>query len=133
MARRLRIEPRHCCLTKVCKRGKQMLAKPGVCCPLSARREHHARIRTRRRAHGAGESGTALCARQRSSRPLLERAGRLVSKEQLVQRLLCKGHPVSAKAIEVYVHRLRKKIPEDCARLATVRGLGLLRREVRHG
>jgi hypothetical protein len=41
---------------------------------------------------------------------LLARTGRLVSKEQLVDHLCEWGEEVSNNAIEVYVHRLRKKI-----------------------
>jgi len=55
---------------------------------------------------------------------LLQRAGRLVSKEQLVQHLCSWGDEVSNNAIEVYVHRLRKKIEQGPVRIATVRGLG---------
>ncbi len=55
---------------------------------------------------------------------LLQRAGRLVSKEHLVQALCSWGDEVSNNAIEVYVHRLRKKIEPGGVRIATVRGLG---------
>ena len=55
---------------------------------------------------------------------LLQRAGRLVSKDQLVTRLCEWGEEVSNNAIEVYVHRLRKKIEQGNLRIATVRGLG---------
>ena len=55
---------------------------------------------------------------------LLQRAGRLVSKDQLVERLCEWGEEVSNNAIEVYIHRLRKKIEKDPIRIATVRGLG---------
>src|SRR5450830_840450 len=55
---------------------------------------------------------------------LLERTGRLVSKEQLVDHLCEWGEEVSNNAIEVYVHRLRKKIEVGGIRIATVRGLG---------
>lgn len=55
---------------------------------------------------------------------LLQRVGRLVSKEQLVQQLCSWGDEVSHNAIEVYVHRLRKKIEIGPVRIATVRGLG---------
>ena len=54
---------------------------------------------------------------------LVQRAGRLVSKDQLVQHLCEWGDEVSTNAIEVYVHRLRKKL-EPGATIATVRGLG---------
>ena len=55
---------------------------------------------------------------------LLQRAGRLVSKDQLVERLCEWGDEVSNNAIEVYIHRLRKKIEKGPIRIATVRGLG---------
>ncbi len=55
---------------------------------------------------------------------LLQRTGRLVSKEQLVDHLCEWGEEVSNNAIEVYVHRLRKKIEVGGVRIATVRGLG---------
>ncbi len=55
---------------------------------------------------------------------LLQCAGRLVSKDQLVQRLCQWGDEVSNNAIEVYIHRLRKKIEQGPVRIATVRGLG---------
>ncbi len=55
---------------------------------------------------------------------LLARVGRLVSKEQLVDHLCGWGEEVSNNAIEVYIHRLRKKIEVDGIRIATVRGLG---------
>jgi len=55
---------------------------------------------------------------------LLQRTGRLVSKEQLVDHLCEWGEEVSNNAIEVYVHRLRKKIESGGVRIATVRGLG---------
>ena len=55
---------------------------------------------------------------------LLQRSGRLVSKEQLVERLCEWGEEVSHNAIEVYIHRLRKKIEQGPIRIATVRGLG---------
>jgi len=41
---------------------------------------------------------------------LLQRTGRLVSKDQLVERLCEWGEEVSNNAIEVYIHRLRKKL-----------------------
>ena len=55
---------------------------------------------------------------------LLNRTGRLVSKEQILDHLCEWGEEVSLNAIEVYVHRLRKKIERGPIRIATVRGLG---------
>ena len=54
----------------------------------------------------------------------LSRSGRMISKNQLVD-LLCEwGEEVTTNAIEVYIHRLRKKIERGPIRIATVRGLG---------
>jgi len=52
------------------------------------------------------------------------RVGRLVSKDQLVDHLCGWGDEVSSNAIEVYVHRLRKKLEDSGVRIVTVRGLG---------
>jgi len=64
---------------------------------------------------------------------LLLRAGRLVSKEQLVEHLCGWGEEVSTNAIEVYMHRLRKKIDADGIRITTVRGLGYCLEKPRPG
>jgi two-component system OmpR family response regulator len=55
---------------------------------------------------------------------LLTRPGRLVSKEQILDHLCQWGEEVSANAIEVYIHRLRKKIEPGGVRISTLRGLG---------
>ena len=55
---------------------------------------------------------------------LIQRAGRLVSKEQIVDHLCEWGEEVSNNAIEVYMHRLRRKLEGGGVRIATVRGLG---------
>jgi two-component system OmpR family response regulator len=55
---------------------------------------------------------------------LMSRAGRLVSKDQLVEHLCGWGEEVSHNAIEVYVHRLRKKVETSGITITTVRGLG---------
>ncbi|KAF4513766.1 UNVERIFIED_CONTAM: hypothetical protein B566_EDAN011686 [Ephemera danica] len=55
---------------------------------------------------------------------LMTRMGRLVSKDQLVDQLCGWGEEVSHNAIEVYVHRLRKKLESGGVKITTVRGLG---------
>ncbi len=55
---------------------------------------------------------------------LLSRVGRLVSKDQLVDHLCGWGEEVSHNAIEVYVHRLRKKLEAGGVQIVTARGLG---------
>jgi two-component system OmpR family response regulator len=54
----------------------------------------------------------------------VQRAGSLVSKDQLMSHLCEWGEEVSPNAIEVYVHRLRKKLEPGGVRIVTVRGLG---------
>jgi len=65
---------------------------------------------------------------------LLLRIGRLVSKEQLVDHLCGWGEEVSNNAIEVYIHRLRKKLEPSQVRINTMRGLGysLVKPQVAH-
>ena len=55
---------------------------------------------------------------------LFSRAGRLVSKEQILDHLCEWGEEVSHNAIEVYVHRLRKKLEPLGIVISTIRGLG---------
>ena len=55
---------------------------------------------------------------------LLQRPGQLVHKNQLVDHLCEWGEEVSTNAIEVYVHRLRKKLTPGGVRISTVRGVG---------
>jgi len=57
---------------------------------------------------------------------LLGRAGRVVSKEQLAEQLCGWGEEVGPNAIEVYVHRLRKKLDQAGVTIRTIRGLGYL-------
>lgn len=55
---------------------------------------------------------------------LLQRAGRLVSKDEIVEHLCEWGEEVSHNAVEVYVHRLRKKLEDSDVVITTARGLG---------
>jgi len=57
---------------------------------------------------------------------LLLRVGRVVSKESMVENLCNWNEEVGNNAIEVYVHRLRKKLEPYGINIATVRGLGYL-------
>ena len=54
----------------------------------------------------------------------LQRPGQLVHKDQLVDHLCEWGEEVSSNAIEVYVHRLRKKLVPGGVKISTVRGVG---------
>lgn len=57
---------------------------------------------------------------------LVLRVGRVVSKEDLVAHLVDEGDGINTGAIEVYVHRLRKKLEDAQILIRTVRGLGYL-------
>jgi DNA-binding response OmpR family regulator len=63
---------------------------------------------------------------------LLRRFGRVVSKEQLVEQLYSYDREVSHNAIEVYVHRLRKKIGDSGVTVRTLYGHGYLLDYVSH-
>jgi len=55
---------------------------------------------------------------------LANAAGRVLSKEQLVERLYGWGEEIESNAIEVHVHHLRRKLARDA--IVTVRGVGYL-------
>ena len=55
---------------------------------------------------------------------LMRRFGRVVSKEQLVEQIYNYDQEVSQNAIEVYVHRLRKKIGSTGVMVRTLYGRG---------
>ena len=57
---------------------------------------------------------------------LLTRFGRVISKEQLVEQLYSYDKEVSHNAIEVYVHRLRKKLAGVGVTVRTLYGRGYL-------
>jgi two-component system OmpR family response regulator len=57
---------------------------------------------------------------------LLLHAGRVVSKEHIAQRLAVKSEELADNAIEVYVHRLRRRLDALGISIRTVRGLGYL-------
>lgn len=57
---------------------------------------------------------------------LLLQAGKVVSKERLAQRLAQEGDALTDNAIEIYVHRLRKRIEPYHVSIRTIRGLGYL-------
>ncbi len=57
---------------------------------------------------------------------LLMRAGRVVSKEQMVNHLYGWGDDVGPNAMEVYVYRVRKKLEPYGCTIRTIRGMGYL-------
>ena len=64
---------------------------------------------------------------------LILKVGATVSKSVLGQSLPSVEDGVSADAIEIYVHRLRKKLEGSSATIVTLRGLGYLLRQVHDG
>ncbi len=57
---------------------------------------------------------------------LMLRQGKVVNKEQIMEALCNWDEDLGDNAIEVYIHRLRKKIEASGARIRTIRGLGYL-------
>ena len=55
---------------------------------------------------------------------LLRRADRMVSKEQILDHVCEWSEEVSTNAIEVYVHRLRRKLETADVEIVTTRGVG---------
>jgi two-component system OmpR family response regulator len=57
---------------------------------------------------------------------LLQKGGSVVSKEQLIEHMYGWDEEVSHNAMEVNVHRLRKKLEPSGVNIRTIRGLGYL-------
>jgi two-component system, OmpR family, response regulator len=57
---------------------------------------------------------------------LLERAGKVISKDQILQSIGGWDEQLSSNAIEVYVSRLRAKLEPAGMKVRTVRGFGYL-------
>lgn len=71
----------------------------------------------------------ALTPRERAVLEMLMRqAGASITKHALAQSLFSLNEDTSTDAIEIYVHRLRKKLEHSSAQIMTVRGLGYLLR-----
>jgi two-component system response regulator TctD len=61
---------------------------------------------------------------------LIIKMGSTVPKQVLAQSLFSMDNDASPDAIEIYVHRLRKKLEKSTATIVTLRGFGYLLREV---
>lgn len=57
---------------------------------------------------------------------LLSRIGRPVARDALFEKIFSMEQYARAEAIEIYVHRLRKKLEGSGVRITTVRGLGYM-------
>ena len=55
---------------------------------------------------------------------LLQRAGKAVSKSQLYDRVFSIDSTTAQDVVEIYVHRLRKRLQDSGVAIVTLRGLG---------
>ena len=82
---------------------------------------------TNTRQFSSGTQTIALTPREHSVlEMLLMRVGKTVSKQALAESLFTVNENTSADAIEIYVHRLRKKLEHCDITITTLRGLGYL-------
>ena len=59
-------------------------------------------------------------------RALIQHSGEALSKRELIERVFSDEQDVNPEAIEVLVHRLRKRLEASPVRITTLRGLGYL-------
>ena len=57
-------------------------------------------------------------------RLLLQKAGDPINKQYILDRLSNHDDEMTAEAIEVIIHRLRKKLSESDVQITTLRGIG---------
>ncbi|MFC0708937.1 response regulator [Azorhizophilus paspali] len=74
----------------------------------------------------AGEPLNLTAREQAVLSVLIARPGRVMSKEQLASQVFGLDDEVSPDAIEIYIHRLRRKLEASGVRIVTFRGLGYL-------
>ncbi|WP_068825462.1 response regulator [Pseudomonas sp. BMS12] len=74
----------------------------------------------------AGQALTLTSREQSVLEALIARPGRVMSKEQLADQVFGLDQDASPDAIEIYIHRLRKKLEGGAVRIVTFRGLGYL-------
>ncbi|HLD68978.1 MAG TPA: response regulator [Pseudomonas sp.] len=73
-----------------------------------------------------GENLSLTSREQAVLEAMIARPGRVMSKEQLAAQVFGLDEDASAEAIEIYVHRLRRKLDGSRVRIVTFRGLGYL-------
>jgi two-component system response regulator TctD len=64
-------------------------------------------------------------------RALIQRSGEPLSKQEILERVFSDEQDVHPEAIEVLVHRLRKRLDATPVRITTLRGLGYVLEEAR--
>ncbi len=57
---------------------------------------------------------------------LMQKTGKVVNKEQMLEKLCNFDEDISDNALEVYLHRLRKKLNHSDINIRTIRGLGYM-------
>lgn len=73
-----------------------------------------------------GEALSLTAREQAVLEAMIARPGRVMSKEQLAAQVFGLDEDASPDAIEIYIHRLRKKLEGSAVRIVTFRGLGYL-------
>jgi two-component system, OmpR family, response regulator TctD len=63
---------------------------------------------------------------------LMLNASKTVSKHALAQKIFSLEEDISIDAIEIYVHRVRKKLESSSAKIMTLRGLGYVLQPIAH-
>lgn len=79
-----------------------------------------------RRFSLAGENLPLTSREQAVLEAMISRPGRVMSKEQLAAQVFGLDEEASADAIEIYIHRLRRKLEGSQVVIVTFRGLGYL-------
>lgn len=108
-------------------RIRALLRRAGNVVPTQTLTAGHLRFDLEARLAWADDKLLDLSSREACLLELLLRgAGQVVSKDQLVQQLSDEDQTLGVNAIEVYMHRLRKKLEAAAVTIRTVRGLGYL-------
>ena len=59
-------------------------------------------------------------------RALIQRSGQALSKQEILDRVFSDEQDVHPEAVEVLVHRLRKRLAASPVQITTLRGLGYM-------
>ncbi len=87
----------------------------------------HLQLDTANRAATYDNANLNLSARELAVLEILMlKAGKVVNKEQMLEKLCNFDQDISDNALEVYLHRLRKKLDHSDINIRTIRGLGYL-------
>ena len=74
-----------------------------------------------------GHEPLALTPREHAAlRALVQRSGEPMSKQEILDRVFSDEQDVNPEAVEVLVHRLRKRLAHSPVRITTLRGLGYM-------